>query len=61
MKIYKVQIEEAGPQTVICKSVDETFDHIRIALQEEERGHVTIEIAEMSEADVIALPEFDGY
>jgi len=61
MRVYLVQGDDlCGP--TVQSSLDDAIEEIRFLLSEEEPGFgVRIELGEMTQAELDALPDFEGY
>lgn len=58
IKVYKLIM---FGQTLVCKSQNEMLEIIKIETEDFGKTEFEIEVAEMYEHQIDALPEFDGF
>lgn len=56
VRVLKVRMSEGGPELILRESEkDQLWDYVQAW-----RGRIEVRFTEMSEAEVAALPEWDG-
>jgi hypothetical protein len=60
MRVYRL-LPEGLSGWQVFRSLDDTLNEVRTIWQEGDDIRIVLELGEMSEAEVDALPEFQGY